>query len=505
MAPYRASRTGGRSNRDQIDHDVFSGLPVRHWRKQQVTVNTAPPRDPANVTNATNNGWPERPMPKDAHLLTPWNQALLRAARAGKVLQPLTGPAEEDKETGEDDEAEGYTQTGFTVTKWVLVPKHLEGPEREFLAERRKGLPSLYGGASAQTQGSGQMRKTKIRKTDADGTDHVLEALVPEGQAVEGEVLEQETSLSEAPAPGTVVEGVGIVNAEGIVVAGDQVQPTPPRRRPPPPKRKAKGPGRGRKKRVAFAPGAEGTEITQGINGDATVDQIGQTERNVNADGATNDGDVEIGEDSTLQDGDEGSEEEDEGEDGEEGDREDGELSPSPTSTTKSPSREPIVVEDANHQVPTPLVPTPTLPSTVTKEPSSSPDLPLAAGQAVHAQEIPVQPTQTHVELPESQNEHSRIDAEPPTIMIEPAQETIHASVPGLEEIPITDKVTVEDPPQPINANTEAEIPVEHNPLDGLAEPKAPVTTKPTNDSVHFPDGEEDLLGSLERHLDNQG
>ena len=477
---------------------------MRHWRKQQVTVNTAPPRDPTNVTYAANSEWPERSMPKDSHLLTPWNQALLRIARSGQNLKPVTVPAEEDKEAGEDDEAEGDRQSGFVVSKWVLVPRNLEGPEREFLAPRRKGLPSLYGGASASTQGSGQMRKTKIRKTDPDGTDHVLEALVPEGQAVEGEIVEQETSLSEVPAPGTVVEGIGIVNAEGIVVAGDQLQPTPPRRRPPPPKRKAKGPGRGRKKRVAFAPGSEGTAIAQDMDGNVNGDSIGHLEGKGHADGVTNDADTEMGEDSTLQDGEEGSEDEDEGEEGEEGDREDGELSPSPTSTTKSPSREPVMIEPAHDQAPASSAPVPTDPPAVTKEPSSSPDLPLAASQAFQAPEILAEQTHTSFEVPEFRTEHQHINAAPPTILIEPAQEAVHTSAPEMDDIPIANKVAVDGSPQAIDGNAKAELPIEHNPLDGLAEPKATVT-EPTDDTVHYPDGEEDLLGSLERHLDNQG
>lgn len=425
----------------------------------------------------------------------------------GQVFRPPTVPVEEDKDAGEDEDAEGDIEPGFVATRWGVVPRHLEGPEPEFLAKRRKGLPSLYGGASeGAVAGSDQMRKTKIRKTDADGTDHVLEALVPVGQAVEGEIAE-ETIVSEAPAPGTVVDGVGIVNAEGVVVAGDQMQPTPPRRRPPPPKRKAKGPGRGRKKKVEFAPGTEGMANIQGVDG-GTNGHIGPDGQNSQA---AHSGDIEMGEDSTLQEGEEGSEDEEDGEEGEEGDREDGELSPSPTPATKSPSRDLRVLEPEDPHGGVSSTIDSLQPPVTVNEPSSSPDLPLGDSRTFPVSDASAEPSDTPQDLSLYQTEHTQneeklpsSEIQPPTITVEPAKEAVTFSAPKLEDIPPTNEISIGEPPQIHESRTHAVLPAEHDPLDGLTEPKA-ADAEPATDTMHFPDGEEDLLGSLERHLDKQG
>lgn len=277
---------------------------------------------------ARNLAWPELDMPRDSHLLSEMSQNLLRAARMPQAKKAVTAPLmEDDKEPGEDEDADGELDTGFIAKRWAVLPKDMEGPEPEFLAKRRKGLPSIHSGATG-AMGTSQMRKTKIRKLDTSGNSSVLEVLVPDGQAVDGEIFEDETSPTQAPAPGTVVEGVGVVNAEGLVIAGDQGLPAVIRRRPPPPKRKAKGPGRGRKKKVAFA-GADG-KPTSGENG-IIPDGVPGTE---------NGQVVENGEaadhDHTM--GDEGSEDGSEGEESEDGDREEGELSP-PTSHPGTPPK----------------------------------------------------------------------------------------------------------------------------------------------------------------------
>ena len=345
---YRNSRTGARSTRTQIDHDVFEGLPVRHWRKRSFNVNAAPEKDILNPLGTGDTGWPELPMPRDAHMYSPMSEALLRAARMGQVKKPATPLMDDDKEPGEDDDADGDLDLGFVAKRWAVVPKDMEGPEPEFLAKRRKGLPSVYTGATGPLGNTAQMRKTKIRKLDTEGNSYIWEVLVPEGQAVEGEIVEEEISPTQAPAPGTVVEGLGVVNAEGVVVAGDQAMSTVNRRRPPLPKRKAKGPGRGRKKKVAFTSGTEGAATASGIgaalNGSTTrVDE----DKSAKTEDGIQDGDTEMGDENVLQEGEEGSEEGSEGEEGEDGEREEGELSPSPT-PAESPTEPPtIVVNDS--------------------------------------------------------------------------------------------------------------------------------------------------------------
>lgn len=432
-------------------------------------------------------------MPKDAHLLSPMSQALLRAARMGQVNKPPPPQIEEDKELGEDEDADADMESTFAVRRWALVPRHLEGAEPEYLAKRRKGLPSVYGGTVMPPGGTGQMRKTKVRKTDADGNTAVWDVLVPEGQTVEGEILEGEIfSTQAAPAPGTIVEGVGVVNAEGLVIAGDQMS-TPARRRPPPPKRKAKGPGRGRRKRVGFVsisnPG--GVHSRRGGHGAP----MGPRPRDgdnlkpglVSDQGTPQNADIE---DSVLQDGEEagedGSDDEEEGDDGDDNDREEGELSPSPslanlnpTKFSKSPIPNPLAERGMAHDsIPELTLTAPQLP--INREPSSSPDLPLAAGQAFHAGA--------------------------PLIRIDPAQEVIPALPPDLDDIPILGQILVEAAPSPQASSANAGLSADHGTLNGLTESivpnSKPAEPDPKMESDLFPDGEEDLLGSLERSLD---
>ena len=421
-------------------------------------------------------------MPRDAGLYSPMSQALLRAARMGQVNKPAPPPLEDEKEPGEEEDA-ADVDTGFVAKRWAVVPRHLEGPEPEFLAKRRKGLPSVYGGAAGVVGGSGQMRKTKVRKIDASGTVTVLDVLVPEGQTVEGEIVEEEITSTEALAPGTVVDGVGVVNAEGVVIAGDQVLPTPPRRRPPPPKRKPKAPSRGRRKKVGFVP----ITATQGASGKPQNLALGVGEDGLNLTNGHEDSkeDVEMGEDSVLQDGEdvgeEGSEDDDEGEEGDEGDREEGELSPSPSSLSKSPSKAPQPTPSAE---PDGDAEAPDLDLTGSaaprpREPSSSPDLPLAAaGQGFVA----------------------------PKIQVDLAENTVMVAAPTLDQIATRDPILVEDPPIASDTVVNTELPAEHNPMDGLAEPGIleDLNSASVERRVSFPDGDEDLLGSLERSLDKR-
>lgn len=288
-------------------------------------------------------------MPRDSQLLTPTSRALLRAARAGCIYirQAPKETGEEPKEVstdGEDQQTLHMTDRNFTARKWTAVPRHLEPPEVEFLAKRRPGLPSLYSAAIMGAEGSNEngaapMRKTRFKKVDpATGNISVYEAWVPDGLRIEGETTEDADMIAssnsdvivtpEAPAPGTVVEGVGAVNAEGVVVAeaGAAAVMTPPRRRPPPPKRKGKGIGRGRgRKKVMFAPG-EGADAST-VHGAEAVPADGTpgTDAKEGADASR------LSVDQSGQD----EEDEEEGEEGEESD--DGEESIRDTKTPETP------------------------------------------------------------------------------------------------------------------------------------------------------------------------
>ncbi|KAL1963759.1 hypothetical protein VTN77DRAFT_7825 [Rasamsonia byssochlamydoides] len=305
MAPtFRSSRSGrqfvdntvNRNRSGQVDHDVFEGLPVRRWSRQPYTFSQDPkldvPDSSSDVTGA-NQSFPELPMPKDSHLLSPMSRALLRAARAGCIyIRHVNKEAEEEeKEPTEIGEPVSTTRVerSFTARKWTALPKHMEPPEVEFLAKRRPGLPSLYGAsgtlntAPSNVANNQPMRKTKVKKVDpTTGDVSIYEVWVPEGHTVEGEIKDDAEAMPEqkdatvtkqTPAPGTVVEGVGVANADGAVVAsanGNTIESPTKRRGPPAGKRKGRGIGKGRRKRVMFAPdeGADAATV-HGVDGAA--------------------------------------------------------------------------------------------------------------------------------------------------------------------------------------------------------------------------------------------
>ncbi|KAJ5738375.1 hypothetical protein N7493_001530 [Penicillium malachiteum] len=329
---FRSSRSGrqfdsNRTRTGQVDHDIFEGLPVRRWSRQAHTHSQTTKTEDSEFAVHGPSGTarlPELAMPRDSQLLNASSRALLRAARAGCIYihQSTHTPEDDEKENGDlDDGTSGAHSTdhSFTSRKWMALPKHLEPAEVEFLAKRRPGLPSLYGGATAADglgSGPGPMRRTKFKKTDPlSGKISIYEAWVPEGHRIEGEVTGDIQAIaeqtdgpvnSEMPAPGTVVEGVGVVNSEGVVVAeaGSASVMTPPKRRPPPPKRKGKGIGKGRKKKVMFAPG-EGADAA--IVHGTPRDPIGTVEGRPKEDKDASQTPIDhVGQDEDEDDGDEG-------------------------------------------------------------------------------------------------------------------------------------------------------------------------------------------------------
>ncbi|KAJ6085282.1 hypothetical protein N7499_004911 [Penicillium canescens] len=309
---FRASRSGrhldgpNRTRNGQIDHDVFEGLPVRRWSKQPHTFSQAPKLEDSDFGVQGPGGGPtlpELPMPRDSQLLPPISRALLRAARAGcvHIRQSSRAADEEEKSVADAEDPNSVNahaaDRSFTTRKWLTLPKHLEPAEVEFLAKRRPGLPSLYGAAAGDA--GAPMRRTKFKKTDPEtGNISIYEAWVPEGHRIEGEITGDVQAIAaqsevpvkpEAPAPGTVVEGVGIVNAEGVV-------------------RKGKGIGKGRKKKVMFAPGEGADAATVHGMGDGAGDGQGgsQDGSRMSMDPNGQDDDDEDGDESD--EGDEGDE-----------------------------------------------------------------------------------------------------------------------------------------------------------------------------------------------------
>ena len=183
-------------------------------------------------------------MPRDSQLLPQHSQDLLRAARSGRIYKrpPLVEEEEVDPEAILGDKPEKKDddprEKGFTAKTWKQIPRHMEVPDVEFLAKRRKGLVTL---SSKATTGP-TMMKTKVRREDAAGNEYVEEVIAPRGAQVQGEVIAQ-TVVADS----TVADGFA--------------HPTPPRRKGvPPKKKKMKGPGRGRKKNP-IAPTSVPTQI----------------------------------------------------------------------------------------------------------------------------------------------------------------------------------------------------------------------------------------------------
>lgn len=328
----RNSRSGNaRRTVSQPDHDILEGLPIRRWQKKPVILNTAAVEKPdTNSVTIPNDGFHELEMPKDSNLLPEITYAILRAARMGAILKEGINGREDDTENAADQLTQSEEKSGVLTRKWMLIGRDSEPKEPEYLAKRRKGLRSLYGGSTAPINSTSQMRKIKIRNVDNEGNSQIVEALVPEGQVVDAEILEEElTSPTQALAPGTMVEGVGIANAEGVLVPQEQATPAGQRRRPPPPKRRLKGPGRGKKKKVAFASGTDGSTVPSGLQPDVGKATDPEAVNGVHSLNVDNDGEDSIMHDAG-QDGEEGSEEASEGDEAEEGDRDEGEISATP-------------------------------------------------------------------------------------------------------------------------------------------------------------------------------
>jgi hypothetical protein len=267
LSPEQYRNQNRRQNRTgYVDHDVFEGLPVRQWRRDFVTV--APP--PTQESAASQNDiWAvELPhgMPKDSHLLPQHSQDLLRAARSGRIYKRSTPVEEEeadveailgDKSEKKDDDPK---DRGFTAKAWKQIPRHMEGPDIEYLAKRRKGLITSKKAANPLST----LTKATVKRIDAAGNEYVQDVVVPQGQPVEGEVIAQAI----IPDPNASATSDGL-----------PVQPTPPRRKGPPPRRKPKGPGRGRKKKQ-IAP----TSAPQVINGDGSAQAVERGETIAGAD-----------------------------------------------------------------------------------------------------------------------------------------------------------------------------------------------------------------------------
>ncbi|KAF9698754.1 hypothetical protein EKO04_003030 [Ascochyta lentis] len=490
MARFRNRDRSNRSGRGQIEHNVLEGLPINQYREIEITIGpNSTDNKPIDV-----NAWPELPMPRDSHMLPEHSQQLLRAARSGRTIKP-PAPQEDDENEMKDEEVEHKeVPIGFTIKKYVKVARHNEAPEPEYLAKRRKGLPSQYIHGQVQAP----LRETKVKKLDAEGNVAVYKVLAPEGQAVEGEVAPTDAAIEIAPviaAPGTVVEGVGVVNAEGIVVANDILQQTPPRRRAPPPKKKKGGPGRGRR-RVNFVEGAEGQGTsTSAAGGD--IPAIRDLKQGEGGSVEPSDRDTPMGEAGDDEEsGEEGSE-------NEEQDQEDG-TPATPSKAPAAPTSAPVVeMTDAPELVASTgsavvteestTIPLETLQSPVDAERSAPTPVPETTEQTA------TQEPSGSIDLSLSAANHSRQNS--------PSQ--LPTSATSVE--PIVSEAVIADPiPAPVPSTETDSVPASVDipagePTDASVSVPAPEATEaPSQEQPSVPpsENEPDLLGSLEAELD---
>lgn len=238
---------------------------MRQWREEWVKIAPPPPPETAKPNDIWAIELPHG-LPKDAPLLAPHSQELLRAARSGRLYK-RPPPAEEEEPEGdgpstekldkkEDDDA---STKGFTVRTWKPIARNAEGPDVSHLAKRRKGVVTIASKTVVTPAHGNVITKATVRRVDAAGNPYMQEVTVVEGQQIEGEIIS--TSVIAAP----------------VTIAAGDAQQTPAKRRPPPPKRKPKGPGRGRRKKLplpsstrtssgGLADLAEGSSLGEGEN-----------------------------------------------------------------------------------------------------------------------------------------------------------------------------------------------------------------------------------------------
>jgi hypothetical protein len=400
---------------------------------------------------------------------------------------------DEDKPEDEiNEEAKAHLEDrGYLAKKWKPVPEALLEPEHkhfEFLAKRRKGLPSLYG----PEQSAGvpvPMRNTKVQRANAEGEVFIYQVLVPEGQVLQGEISEANPEQPEAkvitPGPGSVIEGLGIANDEGVVVA-EHLKPTvtaAPRRNRPPPKKKG-GPGRG-KKRVTFTNPDGSTYTTVVPNATKIVPQPGQTVKHV-AKGEEATADVSA-EQAAAQRKDDDGEEGEEGEGSDDGDddgdddddddgREEGELSEddAPRSTANA-------------------TPVPSEKKAESEKPSE--DGGAVKGEDIKMEDAP-QTDEPAADEPADEPPEPRSASSSPELPLAKTSHSRQSSALATPTVATTAEAAATSEPLPT-------VPAED--ADANPEPDTAPANEGGEQPTTFEDGDEDLLGSLEKSLGDDG
>ncbi|KIX04713.1 uncharacterized protein Z518_05583 [Rhinocladiella mackenziei CBS 650.93] len=447
--------TAPRNRAGVIDWDPTEGLPVRKWEQVTVKVNQDVSTDPSDTNNQNQEHidndfpWPEQPLPHFFNQLAPHSQELLRRARMGNtaVKMPtwdrkteswissseldarnarlkskhlLNNPESpnshnEDEEDDENDDAfdadglpekrrktnSGVQERVFETKKWVQIPAAIAEklPEPKYLADRRPGMESLYGGAYKATNGFGALGLSPGTGSANVGYD--------------------------------LGDGSGLGNAAGVLGTTNPVQESTPVRKNIPPKRKKKklgGPGRKKAN-----PNPTGDNAVTTMSGDTTTGiPTGDNQPSATTDIQMRDNQNGEGE---------GSGSESEGEGSEEGEIEEGgKTEPDATAQTTAADQENLSAEPNNDQVSEAEVePEPAIEVTGTSLTAPNSEIITTISTDAETQQATVVET-----LSEAHDHH------------EPAAhqhiETIQASAPETEpqSLSITDTLLAEPVPPPV-------------------------------------------------------
>ncbi|KAI1616392.1 hypothetical protein EDD36DRAFT_429077 [Exophiala viscosa] len=274
MAPLRRTtrhqdHNASQRTRGDLFSDPAEGLPVRVWRLSTVKINqdASAEAEPNRSTETQETGglWGEAPLPSCFSQLPEHNQQMIRKSRMvntnprelvfddklemwvdakevgnGRVkpknvaLHNAESPEsneEADNDENEDDDLidadelpqkrrktnAGLQERIFEIKKWTQVPISVaeKMPEPKYLADRRSGMPSLYGGAYKATNGFGALGPNPGMGAGAVGYD--------------------------------LGDGSGLGNASGVM-GGARGEATPVRKNMPPRRKKKKLGGPGRRK-----------------------------------------------------------------------------------------------------------------------------------------------------------------------------------------------------------------------------------------------------------------
>jgi hypothetical protein len=398
-------------------------------------------------------------MPEGSSNYPIWSQQILRAARAGRILQSQDvirrmyskrGPdddkdadVEEEDETAAEEAKRGTKRNsqGFEVKRWAQLARAQEESNPEFLAKRREGLPSIHRIPIVDTA---TLRQVKVRRVDANSQPVIYEVLVAEGKVVDGEVTEvlaEDDALVVKPAAGTLITGLGVANEHGMIIYSEPPAPLFGRGRPAPAKRKGamkKGPGRGRKKVDFERERAQKTAAAAEAKA-AGIEQADTDVKMENTDGGA--ATPAPGE----EDGEDGEDDEDEEEDGEvdadgegDDDREEGELTPEPGGEDVSGALE----EFKSPQKPAGDV-------TDVVEPTTTKDI-LQVDMPLAAEVVPVLPMEEVTTIapaadivePELADSRESSYSPPPATVSQPFEQTSEPSIDGLTSITSTSEAS---------------------------------------------------------------